>query len=99
MGDGVVGHGGLHLLEKSGEEQQGGDERQQNSEGEEVAKDWGEKGADDAVWVDARRSGLEVVWGWFVGCVGRHDGTCLGESGLVGSAPVRMLTCKQMRGD
>jgi len=72
---------GSTWLEESGEEQQCGDEHQQNCEGEEVAKDWGEKGADDAVWVDASRSGLEVVWGGFVG---RHDGTCLGEAGWWG---------------
>ena len=84
------------MLEESGDEQQGGDDRHQNSKGEAVAcAGWGKKGANDVVGVDALCGGLEVVRG----CGARHDGTCEEESGLVGSAPVRMLTCKQMRGD
>ena len=81
--------------EEGRQEDEGGDERHQNGEGEEVATGWGKKDAKEVVGVDALCGGLEIVRG----CGARHDGTCWEESGLWGSAPVRMLTCKQMRGD
>ena len=65
----------LMWSEEGRQEDEGGDERRQNSKGEEVAKGWGEKGANDAVGVDALCGGLEVVGG----CGARHDGTCLGK--------------------
>ena len=85
----------LMWSEEGRQEDEGGDERHQNSKGEEVAKGWGKKGADDAIRVYALGGGLEVVGG----CGARHDGTCLGKSGLGCGKRQRMLTCKQMRGD
>ena len=62
--------------EEGRQEDEGGDERHQDGKGEQVANVGGKKGADAAVGVDALGGGLEVVGEG-------HDGTCLGESGLV----------------